>query len=283
MRGVFSDTGFLADVYWPVKEPPERPEFTTDNLLWLIEQRAVKALWETAVQCPCGHKGENAPDETCPFCGNEGYIYPKSQVVRVVVVGISDRVDLYGERGNIMTPGRASFACKYEHAPTLLDRITLLDNRISFSDLLERKSTVASPVERLRYPVFAQAYRKRTDPEPWDGPATGSIDVVYLIPQAADGYPLRDSHGALKPLVKGTDFDLTVNGWIDWTKGDVLHTAPEPGAQFAIYYKTKPVFRVLDYPQVSRDTMTKLKLQSEAHQFLPVEFSGQLEWMWRAA
>ena len=276
MTSPAQDTGFLADVVWPAKLDVIA-QFDLEGLLRLIAGRGVRGVWQPAVQCPCGDPGGNSPNQACPACGNTGWIFPLSQEVRVLATSMRDRLDLYGEKANIMTPGSVSLACRYEHAPALFDRITLTNNRIGFSDLQVRRSTVAHPVEQLRYPIFAKSYPRRA-------PATtdGSLDVVYLIPQAADGYPLRNVNGSLRPLVKGTDFDLTAQGWIDWTKGDVLHTAPVPGAPFALYYFTRPVFRVIDQPQVSRDTLKNWKVSSEQHQFLPVEFTGQLEWLWRA-
>jgi hypothetical protein len=278
MTSPAQDTGFLSDVVWPAKVEAIA-QFDLDGLLRLIAGRGVRALWQPAVQCPCGDPAGNSPSQECPACGNTGWIFPLSQEVRLIATSMRDRLDLYGEKANIMIPGSVSLACRYEHAPTLFDRITMLNNRIGFSDLQVRRAALsvggAAAVERLRYPIFAKTYPKRTGGE-------ASLDVVYIIPQALDGYPRRTQQGALAPLVKGTDFDITVQGWIDWKKGDVRQTAPAVGAPFAIYYFTRPVFRVIDCPQVSRDTLKNWKVSSEQHQYLPVEFTGQLEWLWRA-
>lgn len=260
----------MADFILNLRQPPLAPRATrpidVDACLSEILECGVNATWYATVRCPCGRTGESSPDRVCPVCAGKGWIYPLQQSVVLLATGLRRDFRGVADVAQAFYTGEAQFTVRAECAPSYQDRIVLDDCRTTKTALLTRKSNPATVhVEDLNYPIVAQEYTTSTG-------TTATLDVLYLRPQKADGYP--DS-----ALVKGTDFDITAGGDLDFTKGDVNGKAPGLGRFYTISYKTRPVFRVMTFPHAVRQTKSAWLNPANPPQRLPVQFTAKLEWM----
>lgn len=274
-------TGWL-HLVWPFKLNPP-PDWRINELYQMLWAFGIEATWEAASRCVCGTWSDQAARQDCPICHGDGWEFHHSQPIRTAMVGVRTGWTPY-DRNNPMTDGSAQFSVRGEHVPAPGDRITLLGAHITMTDRYARMATIADPIERLRYPVYPQEVETR-DPET-GRLATVALGVIHLRAADADGKAKLDSHGHPYTLVEGTDFDVTEDGYLDWTKGDVRGTAPEApetlggqGSGFSIYYKTRPVFRVTDHSHALRASMTRRKRTAETLQVLPCQFTAKLEWL----
>jgi hypothetical protein len=258
-----TDPGFISDVWWPSKEGG-RGEFNLTQIYQEFMQLAVRAKWEAMARCPCGSADQNAQKLQCPVCGGSGWEVHHDQIVRLMAVGVRSNLSLW-ERFGEFRFGEASFTSRGEHAPAMFDRLTLLDARIAYNDLVKRRGTV----DTLRYPVTAKLYTNSSG-------VIKTLDVTHLRSSGVGGSP-----GSI--LVKGTDFVINASGNIDWTLGIARQTAPAVGSLYSICYYTMPVYRVTTFPHDFRDTRTKrtngAKTSADHADSLPVQFNAKLEWI----
>lgn len=250
-----------------------RADFDPSEMQRLIWNYGIPCLWELWAPCPCGH--EQAAHTDCPQCHGTGRNYYAQQEVLAAVTGVKRNWQQW-ERMGPMEPGTAMFLCRGEHCPSLGDRFTITHAHIPLTLAAVRRAALADPdhptvhaIERLRYPVVPQVIEIRDEA---NNRTPQSFGVMFLQGQGEDNKPMD-------PLVEGTDFDVTIDGWLDWTKGDLRGTTPAPGKLFSIYYRTRPVYRVEDFPIAFRDTMVEWKSPAPVQMPLPVEFMGKLEWL----
>lgn len=268
--------GFMP-IIWPDKLSP-RSDFNPTELNRLIWQFGLPALWELWAPCPCGHSQAGSTD--CPQCFGLGRVYHTQQEILVATTGVRRDWAPFMQQ-NMMERGTALFCMRGEHVPCSGDRISMTTAHIPISGAAYRRAERADPtvqhpsaVERLRYPVLPQDIVVE---DADNNPVVQSYGVIYLQGQAPDGLP-----GPI--LVEGSDFDVTEDGWFDWAKGDIkpTPTTPAPGAMYSFYYRTRPVYRVDDFPAAFRDTITQIKSEDTRVEVLPVECIGRLEWLLEA-
>lgn len=259
----------IIPIQWPDKLNP-RVDFNPTELNKMIWNYGLAARWQLWSPCPCGTSQAASVD--CPQCGGTGKYYHSEQEILAVMINVRKDWKQF-EKMNPMEPGTATFIVRGEHVPALGDRITLLTAHMPLSIVGVRKAPLsaddAPAIETLRYPILPQVIPVQ---DAQGNKSERSYGVMFLQAQGTDGLP-----GAR--LVEGTDFTVTDDGEIDWALGDALETTPLPGSMYSIYYRTRPVFQVQEYPFTIRDTMTQRKSDTPAVDVLPVEFVGRLEWL----
>lgn len=243
-----------------------------------IFTRGLRCLWEQSAECPCtdvldtkssaftyglgSSVTSGQAQEDCPMCNGQGYFYHSSQEIYALVTaahGDMERFSVYGEYARAM----ASFTTNPEHQPQYLDRFTILDTSLVFRDHATR---TANAIESLRYPVV----RREHDLE-WGVTPRG---VLYA--HKADGARLGVVGGE---LVETVDFDVTTDGKIDWTKGDISGSAPTVGNRYTMTYYCHPVYVVMSFPHSIRATQTKYKRPDFMVQYLSVQSDARLEFV----
>jgi hypothetical protein len=80
-------------------------------------------------------------------------------------------------------------------------------------------------------------------------------------------------------LLEGVDFDVNVNGDIDFSKGDLNGKAPAVGVRFSIAYYGHPRYYVADNPHTHRDSRYVRKSIEEQIRLMPVQCKATLEFM----
>lgn len=266
------DFGFRQNLWWPDDLEP-RCDFDVDDFLTGLANNGLVATWWAAARCPCNTTESSDPFRLCPICHGEGWEFHNQQTVRIVTVGVRRAIE-WQNRPVIFDTGTMYATVRAEHAPAKYDRIVLEDARIGISNLWSRRSSVANPIETLRYPVAPLVYNDCDGNEVTAG-------VVHMRASNAE------KRGAGPILVQGVDFDVTKDGQIDFTRGDQLGTAPsapdspgEDGGLFSMYYYTRPHYRVDDWPHVLRDTRAQAEdIEAPKHVMLPVQFTARLEWL----
>ena len=275
MGNSLPDIGFRQDVWWPDGMDVldvARPDLDPSDFWALLALYGLRATWYTAARCPCGDPSESSGWRLCPVCKGSGWDFFNAQQVRLLATNMRRRVE-YGKRPFIAESGTDFLTVRAEHAPAKMDRIVIEDARIVMSGLFARQSTAADPTEVLRYPIAPMTYSDCDGNEK-------SVGVVHI--RAGKGN--RQAPGAA--LVEGVNFDVTKDGFIDWTRGDYDGTAPAAaledgtdGGLFSCYAYVRPCYRVDDWPHAVRDTRIQCGEMVDRPQALPVQFKASLEWL----
>lgn len=263
----------------PKKLDP-RVDFAPEEFRKEIWAKGLRLRWEMAAECPCGRVlsaggltgGTREKRTDCPGCGGRGRVYHSAQVVPGIVSSADkkpERFALYGEFAH----GMVRITLLPEHMPTFLDRFTLLDSVLVYTEVRTRKATI----ESLRYPVVTRQLALGTLDEP-ETKVEASVGVLYAARAGLDGTLVVDGQGHPVELRQGVDFAVTEAGHVDWTPGDVLGTAPAVGAQVAMHYFAHPVYVVRSHPYGFRDTVVKTKGEATVVH-LPVHADCWLEFM----
>lgn len=251
----------------------------------VFEKRSL-VRWEMASQCPCSAIAEVAdtdtdtgePDPLCPACKGRGLFHHTPRQVPMMVTSATAKPEWFAHYGSQMR-GMARFTALPEHLPGPLDRLTILDSTIRMP---ARKRRQAGATSALDYPVVKRTFDVAEDNN-WTYGQYGqkrkagevTLGVLYCCRAGLDG---RFVPGE---LLEGVDFDVTAEGLVDWTKGDVLGTAPVVGARFVMEFTTYPVFLVQTIPHTFRDRYVvppqgpeERRAQSNLHVDAYLEFWG---------
>jgi hypothetical protein len=236
--------------------------------------KSLRCLWELASACPCDAEIEfdgieSKPGlrrEECAACEGTGIIYHSQQQIPVVVLsGALDpkRWTFYGETASAMV--KLTFLP--EHIPSFYDRIVVLDAWMLYRETLARE---AGAITKTRQPV---SHYDTTIGQAGDDtePEELSLGVIYCRK--------ADSKGVIQPgeLVEGIDFEVTADGWIDWTLGDGLGSAPAVGAKFGLHYFTHPRYLVVSHPYFYRQTQVQDKSRTAELRSILVHADAGLE------
>ena len=181
-----------------------RADFRNEMWIQAIEAKGYRLAWSRTAQCPCKSLNDQTDqnDPNCPLCDGLGWIFfkPEGAVSNPKLIGPLDPIQtrFVGDHGaiihGIMTglsnqqnaldaigpwmQGMAMVTVRAENKLGYYDRLTALDSRIVYSQILKAGET---PILKTKYPVVQSNLVR-------------SVDKVY---------------------VEGTDFDITV-GDIVW-------------------------------------------------------------------
>jgi len=210
----------------------------------LVIQHGTRVWWEQSMPCPCGERSVSlgsvttsldVPDGNCAACHGTGILYFGGQQIPAMVLQAKDKLEWYQLMGELAA-GHAMFTLLPEHLPSSRDRYTLMDDVLVYVERRVRKTTVETP----RYPIIQHTTSVGTV-----GSLATPVDltqgVIYLRGANAAGVVQAE-------LLPGVDFDLVPlsadgQGYaIDWTKGDVLETAPAVGSRYSLRYYARPRF-----------------------------------------
>lgn len=266
----------MAPTFTALRPKKLKPRVDFDERLFRthIFTNGLRVLWELAARCPCQRRmavqeideftSEKRPD--CPACNGTGVIYHSPQEITAQFTSAERNYERFAPWGENM-PGMARFTLLPEHLPTILDRYTLLDAVITYTETRIRKAVV----EALRYPIVTRSLTLGQVGDPTEPDPTG-VGVVYARRADSEGVLLGNE------LVAGTDFDV-ISGEIDWAKGDALDTAPEKGSPYSVQYFCSPRYVVKNFPHAVRDTQVLRKLPSAVAKQLVVAADAWLDFL----
>lgn len=189
----------LLPVDTPAKLIP-RVDFRPEEFKNLLFSHGLRLKWEQAATCPCrvkitanestasylktGFTGETRV--ACPACNGEGIIYHSAQEIRAIVTNARtnpERFKIYGEHAD----GAVGLTLLPEHLPGFLDRFTLLDAVIVYTETRERKKTSATASVTITSGSAQTVGDKVTITVPVAAGGTGVAVDVPLV--ASSGFP----------------------------------------------------------------------------------------------
>lgn len=275
------DAGWLP-IEWGVKDAYQIPDIEDVQIRQPFAGKATRARWDAVSKCPCGTA--QSPFQECPTCGGDGYYVHHQQIVRVICQELGKEYDPLN-RLQPIEPGSAILGIRGEHVPAVDDRLTFLEGIARISGMFYRRSTLAAPFERLRYPIATWTIGTMAEGDTSQAGTVVNQDWSVIDLRVAKA-------GVVGPaLVLGSDFDVTAAGLLDWTKGDakVPRTTPNPpaagqavGEPFSVYHHIHPVYRVMEHSQALRPTRHRLKT-GDTVQHLPVSVKARLDWLVQAS
>jgi len=207
-----------------------------------ILTHGMRTTWEMAAQCSCSRKLTMTSDQVaaltrtisgdtlekqpdCPACEGKGWLYHSPQEIKVVALSANRNPERNAE-GYIWadTPSAVKLSMLPEHLPGYNDRFTMLDNTMSYSDVIVRAENAGTPdtIDILKYPI---AERTLLLGQPSDTTVKDitTLDVLYCRKADLNGRMLSQE------LVKDTDFEVTSDGNINWSIGLQASTAAGGG------------------------------------------------------
>jgi len=207
-------------------------EMTEADLRKEVLAHGLNLQWEMAAECPCERRmsltgggttvteetGEARPD--CPRCGGSRWYYHSKQPVKGVILASEKQPERFAHYGR-MGIGSVRITTLGEHLPGFMDRFTVTDRAVVFSETRDR---TAATTEALRYPITPRSMVLGVDGDETTAQAV-EWGVLNIIRTDADGVALPGD------LVDGVDYDV-VGGKIDWSKGEDTVTAAGPRIVF---------------------------------------------------
>lgn len=211
-----------------------------------ILTHGMRTKWEMAAQCSCSRKLSLASDQIaslsrtisgdtlekqpdCVACEGKGWLYHSAQEIKVVALA-ANRHPQRNAEGYIWadTPSAIKLSMLPEHLPGYNDRFTMLDNTMSYNDVVVRGDNPGTPttVDILKYPVASRTLLLG-DPADTTVQNITSVDILYCRKADLLGKMLDQE------LVKGTDFQVTSDGNIDWALGSQASTSAGGGGTIA--------------------------------------------------
>lgn len=245
---------------WPLKLGPmsEQDPVEFRRQLWAYGWRFI---WRQAELCPCKESEDHDGGRMgCPVCDGRGIAWHSPQEIRALVTKAQQVIDPFNPTSRIeWATGSVNLSLVPEQLPGRNDRFEALDSVFLAREIAVRDS---SGPTSLRMPVARRAMVLAT------GAAT--VGVLHARAEAADGT------AATAVLVEGTDLDVTDDGDIDWTKGDLRGTAPAVGRRFFAAYYAHPVFEAVDDAYSARDTRSEKKAPAAYHVPMVVQTAAKL-------
>lgn len=263
----------------PVKQMP-RGDFDPESFRRLIFQNGARVIWEQVHLCPCGRKvadltsdmtdldvpegfivtGES-PGE-CPRCSGTGFFLTDPQEIPVVISGMREAYRRFAHAGEF-EEGVASVTFLPEHKIAPGHRLTMTKSVISVREMRKRGTTV---VEALRFPIVEQTLDLATGP---------SVRRVLWMQKAN----LANISGTGDTLVEGVDFDVSLDGKVDWAKGVANGHAPLQNALYSVEYYAHPRYRITDILHSVRDTYVQSHAPAPVFSTMPIQGAAKLEYL----
>lgn len=135
-----------------------RPDFET-----IIQQKGRKVILEKSLQCPCKGKSTNQ-QSNCKNCGGTGWIFVNPKETRMVLQGMNITPNYKAWSEEIV--GDLKVTASDTEELTFMDRITMVDGRAIFNEVLFFKTRGANTFAFSSYNIkevkFA-GYFKGTD------------------------------------------------------------------------------------------------------------------------
>ena len=164
----------------------------------------------------------------CPNCRGRGWVHHSKQEIPALVLSSSREPERFANYG-LNSKGMAKITTLPEHLVSFMDRFTLKDSVMTYTENRERKT---SP-ESLRYPVVDRTFKIGTVGNQVV-PNTVTIGALHCNATDSEGRIIT-AVGEPAVLSEGTDFTVTNTGQIDWSLGDSASTPANPaGVDFVL-------------------------------------------------
>ena len=218
----------------------QRADFKPEEFYKIIFQKGYSVMWEKSSICPCVAKDrEGQPDFNCPLCFGKGRYWFDPKSILGIMTSFANE-SKWNQTGEYLQ-GTSYFTCMPENKLGFWDRITNINSKIRYSEVVERGRYNASNSDKLKFKPI-QTIGLRT------------ITTVYKA---------------------NIDFKLNeADSTIEWGLGGL---EPVVGEQYSVEYILHPKWIVIDLVNVLRDTQVKYKKPGVQFQEMPVRAMVRLE------
>lgn len=258
-----------------------------------LQTHGTRVKWELAAECPCQRKLQLSASEgdvlttitqftrekqrECPECKGSGWIRHSGQNIRALFTSMDRQPDRFAAYGGTYAKGVARVTTMPEHTPGFMDRLTMLDCTMSYTEITTRGE---GTVDSVSYPVATRTMYVGTDADATVA-ETKQVGVFYC--RKADGNGIVTGG----ELVAGEDLVVNEDGDIDWSLGLSNGTAPSEGERYSLQYFIHPVYVVKNFPYAIRASYTSSSvgggtatgISGEQYVELPVLSEAWLEWL----
>lgn len=245
----------------PQADPDARPDpsktradFREEEFERLIAAHGKYTTWRKALICPCVTNSiTGQTDFTCNRCDGSGFYYVDPIRIQAVILFSDKETNLY-ERAGLWLNGQAQITVSADHRLGHRDSIELRDSVMVFDELLTKGNR--------------RGIRKRLPA----GVDTGRYRIVNMVLAI-----FEDRNGAFVSLKQCEHFNLTSDGWIEWTP---IGTALVPdGTTISVRYEYKPTYLIESFPHVWRDDVSRRKSVIDKSIALPINAVGRLDYL----
>ena len=209
----------------PIIQDPSLKGISFDQLL---ENRGVRFIHRRAAPCPnIQSLDDNSHNPLCPICDGNGMMYYCDTEIRGAFQ--SNSLQKNFEQQGMWEIGTAvvSLPAEYDDGSQAefqtYDQLVIPDFTVRQWELKEYEPRTGN-IQRLRYPIV-------------------NTDFVGVA-----------ENDVLRELIEGTDFNITVDGNIEWLTTLAYDNINDRGEVFVINYFANPVYTVLQHMRELRIT-----------------------------
>jgi len=230
-----------------------RADFRDEEFARLIGQHGKYTVWRKALICPCQARNTGQTDFACTTCDGSGFYYIDPIEVQAVVLMSDKSMNLYEKAGAWMS-GQAQITVAAEHRLGHRDSIELRDSVMIFDELISKDNRRGI---RSKLPAGVDSCRYR------------AANVVHAV--------FENAYHQFVPILSGTHFDLTSDGWLQWTAaGNALVPTAAP---ISIRYEFRPVYIVETFPHAWRDDVSGRRSTINKAIALPIHAIARLDYL----
>lgn len=224
---------------------PNRVDFQQNVFDQIIQEKGRPVLFEKALQCPCKSRDTNQ-QSNCKNCGGSGWLFVNATETRMVIQAMTIANDIKGWSEEAR--GTINISCRSFENLTYMDRISLLDSKAIFNEVLFFKKSTSDPTKYF-------AYSKYTIKE-----------VLYAGLFISISDPLTK--------VVGTNFNFEGTNMITISTAIIEGLANLSEYSITLKYIHPPTFYVIE---MKREAMESLALigGTERNQRLPISAVGR--------
>lgn len=256
----------------PLEPAVLAPRGDFDPLLFRqqLALRGMAMLWQEAFDCPCARPVSSVTTNmtsfslgeyvvtgnartACPLCKGAGYFLGPGTEIKGVMQDARNNNQRTAPQGEYSS-GTVRVTLYPETKPSLGDRLTVRNSVMVIREARRRSSDVT---EALRFPIASQTLKLEAGPQ----------TVQTLRVQKANEHNITSAGDELRP---GVDFDVTVAGLIDWTKGIANGHAPAENEMYTVSYYAHPRYVIFDFGHGVRDTWDGMGHPEHSPEFAPM-------------
>jgi len=249
-----------------------RAQFRQIEFQRAILQHGYFLSWTKAIICPCMNPETQQTLVNCTTCDGSGFYYLDALEVRGIMSNLERNQRVF-EKFGAWAEGTSQLTVEPQYRMGYRDRVELLDAVMVHNELFQKgdrrgtRSKLPARSDSLRYRV-ARMTKLVVN-------GTG-IDPACCTPKMLANNATPDDH-TLYALEEGYHFNITKDGWVEWTpQGDdfVLDEA-----WVSALYEYRPVYLVVSHPHATRQETLESKSPVIQPFALPVQSLVKLDFL----
>jgi len=249
-----------------------RAQFRQIEFQRAILQHGYYLRWSKAVICPCMNAETHQTKVNCPTCDGSGFTFLDTMEVRGIMSNLERNARVF-EKFGTWIEGTSQLTVEPQYRMGYGDRIEMLDAVMVHNELFQKgdrrgtRSRLPARCDSLRYRVV------RMTRLVVDG---AGIDPACCTPKMLpDNAKPEDCK--LYTLEEGYHYNVTKEGWIEWTPEGDEFVLDE--AWVSSLYEYRPVYLVVSHPHATRQETLESKSPFMQPFALPVQSLVKLDFL----